>query len=64
MTLVRIVPGSMWVAREALDLFGTERVRAGSWGSPVWAHDLSDDEADFAKEFFAELGCRVIVEKI
>ena len=56
---IRLVPGSMGVAAHAVDLFGAERVNPGSWTTPVWVTNLSDDEVMFAKEFFAEYNISV-----
>jgi len=56
---IMLSPGSMGVASHAIDLFGLERVNVGGWGTPVWVADLSDDEAEFAREYFTELGISV-----
>lgn len=56
---IMLSPGSMGVASRAIDLFGLEKVNVGGWGTPVGVADLSDDETEFAKEYFTELGISV-----
>ena len=56
---IMLSPGSMGVASHAIDLFGLEKVNVGDWGIPVWVADLSDDETEFAREYFAEHGISV-----
>lgn len=58
MTNIKLYPGSMGVAEQALSLFG-KRVNVGSWPGPVYISYLSDEEVVFAKEFFGELGITV-----
>lgn len=50
-----IVPGSMYVVEEAMYLFGVHRVNPGHWMSPVRLFDLTEEEAEFAVEYFKEL---------
>lgn len=58
---VEISPGCMGGVKHAIDLFGSERVLPGDWTTPFWIIDLSDEEVDFAKEFFGEHGKNVKV---
>jgi hypothetical protein len=50
----------MGVASQAIDLFGLDRVDAGSWGTPVTVNDLTQEEVDFATEFFDECNITII----
>ncbi|MBI2626313.1 MAG: hypothetical protein HYW69_01830 [Candidatus Nealsonbacteria bacterium] len=59
MPRIMIVPGSMGAAKQAIGLFGIERVEIGTWMTPVWVNDLSEDEIVFAEEFFAEYGITI-----
>ncbi len=63
MVRIMLTPGSMGIVKQAIDLFGIERVEPGHWMSPVWVNDLSEDEIKFAKEFFAELKIEVTIEQ-
>lgn len=47
------------MASHAIDLFGLEQVNVGGWGTPVWVADLSDEETEFAKEYFDEHGISI-----
>jgi hypothetical protein len=51
---ISIAPGSMGVAKHAIDLFGMDRVDAGSWNTPVHVADLNEEEVEFAIEYFDE----------
>lgn len=53
---LRLTPGSMGVVGHAVDLFGIGKVNPGDWTTPVYLINLTDEEARFAKEFFAEYG--------
>lgn len=57
---VMLSPGSMGVAAHAIDLFGLERVAVGGWATPVWVEGLSEDEIEFAREYFSELGISIL----
>jgi hypothetical protein len=59
---VRITPGSMGVVSQALSLFPRHQVNPGTWGTPVRLGDITDDELEFVREFFAEIGCTVTEE--
>lgn len=56
---IEIRPGCHKALWSALDLFGNPRVHQSYLGAPVRIHDLSTEEADFAKEFFASDGLTV-----
>jgi hypothetical protein len=58
-----ITNASMGICKLAIDLFGVKRIDPGSWGTPVYVDELSQEEADFAIEFFALYECRVIVRE-
>ncbi|MBI2449996.1 MAG: hypothetical protein HYV47_00500 [Candidatus Nealsonbacteria bacterium] len=62
MEKIMLTPGSMGVAKHAIDLFGIERVEVGAWLNPVRVNDLSEDEIKFAEEFFREYGIAVTKE--
>lgn len=55
-----IFPGSMGAAALAIDLFGADRVHPGSWNTPVYVVDVTDDEFQVAKELLAEKGLKFV----
>lgn len=59
MATIKLWPGSMGLVKEAIDLFGLDRVRPGSWLTPVYVTDITADEVAFAKEFFTEIDISV-----
>lgn len=59
---ISIGPTSMRVVKDAIDLFGIDRVNPGEWLGPVYVNDLSYEEVAFAIEFFDELGIAVKIE--
>lgn len=59
---IGLTPGSMGVAKHAIDLFTLERVEVGTWLSPVWVNNLSEEEVKFAEEYFKECGITVTKE--
>ena len=59
---IKLTPGSMGTVALAIDLFGLKRVNPGDWTTPVWITNLSVDEIEFAKEFFAEYN--ILVEEL
>ncbi len=58
---IEVTQGSMGVVALAVDLFGINRIDPGSWGTPVYVYDLTEDEYKFAIEFFAEYDLKVSV---
>jgi len=46
------ITGSSKIAYEAIQLFGSDRVTVGTWLDPVEVRELTDDEVEFAKEYF------------
>lgn len=60
---ISVCPGSNEVISEATTLFGTHRVVASAgFREPVYIHDLNKDEASFCKEYFEEMGKKVVIE--
>ncbi len=58
---IRIAPGSMGAAAQAIDLFGRDRVIVGEWLQPVHAENLTDDEVAIAKELLEPFDLTVTV---
>lgn len=50
----KIYPGSMGAVITAVDLFGIERVDAGTWPGPVYVNDVREDEFEPAKKLLEE----------
>lgn len=50
----KIFPGSMGAAGLACDLFGAGKVDAGSWMTPVYVNDITEEEYNTAKELLAD----------
>lgn len=55
-----IIPGSMGVVAHAIDLYGIDRVDPGRWGTGVRVVKLTQEEFDFAVEFFGEYNLKVV----
>lgn len=49
-----LTPGSSSAAIQAGQLFGFDRVEAGAWLTPVRIFWLTNEEFDFAVEYFKE----------
>jgi len=58
---ISIAPGSKVMADEARSLFGEGRVEEGGFRSPILLKDLTEDEVDFASDYFREQGKQVSV---
>lgn len=53
----------MGVVAVAVYLFGAEKVNPGSWVTPVWVEDITDEEVELAIEFFAVYHPDISVER-
>lgn len=58
----RIFPGSMSAALVVMDLFGRDRVDAGSWPGPVYVNDVTVDELSIARELLAMVDLHIEAE--
>jgi len=54
-----VMPGSNEVEKEATAIFGSNRVKAGTWREPVAIGELNEDEVAFAQEYFGDMGKKV-----
>lgn len=55
MIKIKLFPGSIGLAVNAISLFGRERVTVGAWMEPVIINSLTVDEYKIAQEYYAEL---------
>lgn len=51
-----LTPGCMGTAMLAVQVFGRDKVDAGSWLTPVYVFDITDEDASAGKDLLAEYG--------
>jgi hypothetical protein len=57
-----VKPGDKTIIKDANDMFGANRVNSdilGVWREPIHIKDLTNEEAQFAKEYFEGMGKKV-----
>lgn len=51
-----LTPGCMSTAVLAVQVFGRDKVDAGSWLTPVYVYDITDEEASAGKDLLSAYG--------
>ncbi len=63
MAKIMLIPGNMHTATLAIDLFGVTRVDPGTWTTPVFVENVSEEEIHVAQELLKKEGITVTVEE-
>lgn len=51
-----VYPGSLEVVKEAIEIFGSNRVVEGGFREPITINGLNHEEAMFGRSYFEEQG--------